>query len=168
LLKQILPPGLQFSEHIACDGIHFFEAVRARGLEGIIAKRADSPYQEGTRGSNWLKIKTQREQLAVICGFNKTQRAPRRIGSLLLGAYEKEKLVYIGHVGTGFSDAELKKLHAMLTALQQDACPFDKRPKPNAPPIWVTPRLVCHVTYQEWTSDGHLRHPVYHGLMNDK
>jgi bifunctional non-homologous end joining protein LigD len=169
LLKAILPstPTLQFSEHIENDGVHFFEAASAQGLEGIIAKRADSSYQEGTRGSDWLKIKTQREQLAVIGGFTKPQGSRIGLGSLLLGAYEGEKLVYIGHVGTGFSDAELRKLYAMLAALAQDTCPFEKKPKTNAPPIWVTPRLVCEVTYQEWTHDDHLRHPVYHGLVND-
>jgi bifunctional non-homologous end joining protein LigD len=170
LLQQILGdnPTLQFSQHIETEGIAFFEAARAQGLEGIVAKRADSPYREGMRTTTWLKIKTEQRQEAVIAGFTEPKGARTALGSLILGVYQNDQLVYVGHVGTGFDEAELVKLQSRLTPLLQKTCPFVKRPPTNSPPHWVRPELVCEVSFHEWTPDGNMRQPVYHGLRNDK
>jgi bifunctional non-homologous end joining protein LigD len=168
LLKEILPLAsvLRYSEHFEKEGVLFFEAARAQRCEGIVAKRADSPYQEGKRPATWLKIKAHRLERAVIGGFTRPKGSRVGLGSLLLGQYDADKLHYVGHVGTGFDDAELKKLHAMLTVLAQPDCPFDHQPATNAPATWTAPRLMCDVSFQEKTPDGHLRHPVYQGLVS--
>ncbi len=170
LLKQVLPssPSLRLSEYIEKDGSAFFAAAEAQGLEGIIAKRADSPYHEGSRSAQWLKIKISQRQEAVIGGFTEPRGSRKGLGSLVLGVYEGEKLVYCGHVGTGFDEPELLKLHKLLTPQVQKACPFAQRPATNSPAHWVRPELVCEVSFQEWTPDGSMRAPVYHGLRNDK
>ena len=111
----------------------FFEAARARGLEGIIAKNADSPYREGRRGPDWLKIKTGHRQEAVIGGFTEPRGQRKDIGALVLGVYEGNALRYIGHAGGGLDTEGLSDLRARLDPLVRRACPFQDRPRTNAP-----------------------------------
>jgi bifunctional non-homologous end joining protein LigD len=170
LLEKLLAdqPDVLLSEHVERQGVAFFEAAVARGLEGIIAKHAGSPYREGVRGPEWLKIKSRQRQEAVIGGFTEPRGSRNDLGALLLGVYEGDDLVYIGHTGGGFDTAALADMRARLEPLIQRACPFRARPKTNAPPHWVVPQLVCEVTFQEWTQDAKMRQPIFLGLREDK
>jgi bifunctional non-homologous end joining protein LigD len=161
-------PNVKVSEHIEERGTDYFHAARKLGIEGIIAKDVNSPYLEGVRSHAWLKIKTQQGQEAIIAGFTQPRGSRRYFGALILGIYEGNALVYIGHTGSGFNRQSLADLHAKLQALVQEGCPFAKRPKTNMPVTWVEPKLVCNVKFQEWTSDGILRQPIFLGLRDDK
>ncbi len=170
LLEQILPvlPHVQRSDHIPERGSDFFSLASQQGLEGIIAKDGASTYVGGRRSLSWLKIKTRLRQEAVIGGFTRPGGGRKNFGALLLGVYDRGQLNYIGHTGTGFSEKTLAQIHARLEPLIQTACPFRKRPAANAPVRWVRPELVCEVSFQEWTDDGIMRHPVFLGIRDDK
>jgi bifunctional non-homologous end joining protein LigD len=155
------------------DGDALYEAARQNGLEGIIAKRASSTYKEGRRTRDWLKVKTENNEEFVVAGY--TRGAGRRagtFGALVLGTYDGDTLRYVGNVGTGFDDAEIAKLLRLLEPLHRDTSPFPEPPK--MPRVrkgdvqWVEPKLVAQVRFSEWTHDGHLRHPAYLGLREDK
>jgi bifunctional non-homologous end joining protein LigD len=161
-------PNVKMSESIETRGIDFFRSAIEHGLEGIIAKDPESPYREGRRSGEWLKIKTHNRQEAVIGGFTAPRGSRKDLGALVLGVYDGPDLVYIGHTGGGFDEAELARLRGILDPLIQEKCPFRERPKVNSPVKWVTPKLVCEVRFQEWTSDGRMRQPVYLGLREDK
>jgi bifunctional non-homologous end joining protein LigD len=161
-------PNVRFSEHVETHGKAFFDSAGKHGLEGILAKNADSPYREGIRGRDWLKIKTHRRQEAVIGGYTEPRGSRKSLGALVLGVYEGDELVYVGHTGTGFDTRTLADVHARLTPLEQPTSPFTRRPKTNAPVHWVKPALVCEVRFQEWSDDGLMRMPVFLGLREDK
>ncbi len=161
-------PGVFVSEHVEGRGVAFFEAARQQGLEGVVAKDGDSPYREGVRGAEWLKVKTHGRQEAVIGGFTEPRGSRKGLGALLLGVYDGKKLVYIGHTGGGLTAAGLGDLRARLDPLVRKKCPFATTPKPNAPVHWVKPSLVCEVSFQEWTDEGILRQPIFQGLREDK
>jgi bifunctional non-homologous end joining protein LigD len=161
-------PGIRLSEHVAERGLAFYEAVAREGLEGMIAKKADSPYQEGVRSVNWLKIKARKQQEAVIGGFTEPRGSRHGLGALVLGIFNGKELVYCGHTGGGFNAKTLTDMRARLDRLVQKDCPFHKKPKTNAPVHWVKPTLVCEVAFQEWTSDGIMRMPIFLGLREDK
>jgi len=155
------------------DGDALFEVARAQHLEGIVAKRVASTYKSGRRTRDWLKLKTENTDEFVVAGY--TAGAGRRastFGALVLGVHEGGGLRYVGNVGTGFDDAEIRKLLKLMKPLRRDAPPFAEVPK--MPRVrkgdvqWVEPRLVAQVRYGEWTHDGHLRHPAYLGLRDDK
>jgi bifunctional non-homologous end joining protein LigD len=155
------------------DGEALFAAAKERKLEGIMAKRLDSRYAVGRRTRDWLKVKTHGRQEFVICGFTKgTGRRASSFGSLVLGYYRGDELVYAGNVGTGFSAKEIDKLLDRLRPLKRLAAPFREIPKMpkvrRSDVIWVEPKLVCEVEFAEWTHDGHLRAPSYQGLREDK
>ena len=161
-----------WSEDFA-DGRALLRAAGEQGLEGVVAKRVESRYLPGRRTREWLKVKVQREQEFVVAGYTRgAGRRARTFGSLVLGVYEGEELRYVGNVGTGFDDAEIRKLLGLLEPLHRDDAPFREIPK--LPRIrrsdvqWVEPRLVAEVRFGEWTHDGHLRHPAYLGLRDDK
>jgi bifunctional non-homologous end joining protein LigD len=160
-------PNVRMGEHIERDGIAFFKAVAAQGLEGVIAKKANSSYEEGRRSAAWLKFKVQRRQEAVIGGFTKPRGSRQKFGALVLGAYQGDDLVYIGHTGGGFTDRRLEEVYSRLEPLIQTKCPFKDTPKTNAPVRWIKPELVCEVTFQEWSEDGHMRFPIFAGLRDD-
>jgi bifunctional non-homologous end joining protein LigD len=168
-LDEIFVPGGPFvrSTGVPEDGTALFEAAKAQGLEGLIAKRADSPYRPGKRSKDWRKLKVRKEADAVIGGWLVGQggRADR-LGALLIGAYDQGELRYIGRVGTGFDDAELDRLGDLLAERSIDRSPFTT--VPNREGRWVRPDLVCVVEYGELTTDCKLRHPAYKGLRNDK
>ncbi len=169
LLRQILPnlPCLAFSDHIEKQGVSFFELASQKGLEGIVAKDGSSPYLEGRRNLYWLKIKTRLKHEAVIGGFTAPRGGRKLFGALLLGVYEGNNLVYIGHAGSGFDEKDLAEVRSKLDPLVQRACPFKKRPAANAPVTWVQPKLVCEVSFQESTADGFMRAPVFMGLREE-
>jgi bifunctional non-homologous end joining protein LigD len=144
----------------------FREACR-KGLEGVIAKRADSPYT-GQRSRDWLKLKCHAEQELVVGGFTAPKGSRTDFGALLVGYNEDGALRYAGKVGTGFGHETLRELGARLRELEQDESPFSPF-KPIPPGThWVRPELVAQIAFSEWTRDGRLRHPRFLGLRDDK
>jgi bifunctional non-homologous end joining protein LigD len=142
------------------------EACR-KGLEGVIAKRADSSYV-GSRSRDWLKLKCHAEQELVIGGFTAPKGSRVEFGALLVGYYDDGVLRYAGKVGTGFGQETLRTLGALMRELEHDESPFEPF-KPIPPGTrWVRPELVGQVAFSEWTRDGRLRHPRYLGLREDK
>lgn len=170
ILKRIIPKMsvLQYGDHIEAQGISFFELARGRRLEGIMAKKADSPYQQGMRNLNWRKIKTHMRQEAVIAGFTNPRGSRTHFGSLILGVHVTGKFKYIGHTGGGFSDEQLETVYSKMKPLIQKECPFDQIPETNAPATWIKPILVCEIEFSEWTEEGLMRQPIFLGLRIDK
>jgi bifunctional non-homologous end joining protein LigD len=158
------------------------EALRHE-REGVIAKRADAPYEPGQRSGAWLKIRRQAEQECVIGGYTPPEGARRHFGAILVGLYAGDDLVFASKVGTGFNEADLRSLFRKFQPLRTSVCPFvnlRRRPGNTRPPsraltpaamrscVWLKPRLVCQVRFLEWTRDGNLRQPVFLGLRDDK
>jgi DNA ligase D-like protein (predicted ligase) len=157
---------VRYTPHRNERGEELFEQACAKGWEGLIAKRADSPYRHG-RSGDWLKLKCSFEQELVIGGFTPPQGSRKRFGALLVGYYEDGELRYAGKVGTGFSERTLAELGDKLEALEISNCPFARDGLPRQA-RWVEPRLVAQIAFGEWTRDGKLRHPRYLGLREDK
>ncbi len=161
-------PLLRMSPQVARDGRELYRQAIADGWEGLIAKRAESRYFSGKRSTDWTKLKLIRAQEFVVGGWTAPRGARSHFGALLLGVYEGRKLVYVGHVGSGFNEKELTKLMALLRPLRVDESPFDvPPPATNDTPHWVRPALVAEVKFTEWTDDNRLRHPTYLGLRDD-
>jgi len=169
LLEKLLPKGdvIRYCDHIEEKGKEFFTLVQKQGLEGMIAKRADSVYKEGARSADWLKVKNVIMEEAVIAGYTEPRGERKYFGALVLGLYNKGRFVYIGHTGTGFNDSLLKDLFSKLQRLKTTKSPFDAEVSVNAPVTWVKPELVCNLKYSEITKDGRRRHPVFMGLRID-
>ena len=167
LLKDVVKFGgpLRFSTHRVGDGEAYFKHACERGWEGLVAKRADSPYKS-TRSRDWLKIKCGHEQELVIGGWTDPKGSRTWFGALLLGYWEKDRLRFAGKVGTGFNGATLERVGKELQRLEQPDPPFAERRLPRA--HWVKPELVAEIAFTEWTRDGKLRHPRYLGLRDDK
>jgi DNA ligase D-like protein (predicted ligase) len=160
---------LRFTEHRVGDGVEFYTEACRQGWEGLIAKRADAPYQAG-RTKDWLKFKCENNQELVIGGFTDPQGTRTGLGALLLGYYDSDgQLVYAGKVGTGFNQQTLHRLHQELSAMVQDRSPFERGDLPRERGVhWTRPRLVAQIGFSEWTTDGRLRHPRFQGLRRDK
>jgi bifunctional non-homologous end joining protein LigD len=156
-------------------GEELLAVMRAKGMEGLIAKRLGSPYEIGRRSRNWLKLKVRQGQEVVVGGWlpGEGSRASH-FGALLVGYHDASvrgrPLRYAGRVGTGFKEAELQRLLALLRDLTIDECPFDPEPPRAVTRIahWVRPEIVAQVEFGEWTQDGILRHPAYLGQRYDK
>ncbi|MBB5960452.1 bifunctional non-homologous end joining protein LigD [Saccharothrix tamanrassetensis] len=141
------------------------------GLEGIVSKRTDSRYEPGRRSPSWIKTPLRHTQEAVVGGWKPGQgRRSDTIGSLLLGAHDDTGLVYIGHVGTGFSHTTLTDLRHRLQGLRRTTSPFSSQiPREHARDAhWVDPVLVGDIEFRQWTTDGRLRHPSWRGLRPDR
>ncbi len=169
ILKSIIPSAgsIRYSDHVLSDGISFFNAARKKGLEGIVAKRADSRYQPGSRNGDWLKIKNRLTQDCVIAGFTKPRGSRGYLGSLVLGTYEKGVLTYAGHSGGSFGSSTIKNLYEKLLPLSVKKCPFKAIPPGTAQASWVKPVMVCEVEFTQWTKEGILRHPVFLRVRDD-
>jgi bifunctional non-homologous end joining protein LigD len=156
------------------DGEALEQAALEQGLEGVMAKRADSRYEPGRRSRNWLKVKPGKQrQEFLIAGYTKGKgRRERRLGSLVLAVKRGGELHYVGNCGTGFTDDEIDGLLRQLKPLERGTPPFKGVPKmprvKKGDVVWVEPKLVCEVEFMEWTHDGHLRAPSYQGLRDDK
>ena len=159
---------LVYTEHRDRDGEAFLDEACRRRWEGLIAKRADSPYVS-KRSPDWLKFKCSSEQELVVGGFTDPQRSRVGLGALLLGYYDGDTLAYAGKVGTGFDTTTLLNLRARLGTLEQPASPFNSARVIRERGVhWVRPELVAQIGFSEWTPDGLLRHPRYLGLRDDK
>jgi bifunctional non-homologous end joining protein LigD len=166
LLQSILLPSdvIRYSDHFAGKGKELLDAVKAKGLEGIIAKQAQSRY-ESRRSGNWIKIKVTCQQDFLICGYIEGERD--YFGSLVLGYYHDKKLAYAGNVGTGFTQQSLKAVFEKMEPLITRKAVLSGVPRDVGEVIWVKPELVCTVKFTEWTDDGRLRAPVFLGLRNE-
>jgi len=170
LLKKILPssPKIRFSDHVEKEGGLFYKVSKEKGLEGVVAKHSQSAYEIGKRSRQWLKVKTRLTQEGVIAGFTEPGGGRKSFGALVLGVFEGDALMYIGNVGSGFSEKDLKDIRDQLEPLVQQACPFAVKPETNAAVTWVKPELVCEVTLTNWTEDDVMRQPVFLRLREDK
>ena len=158
---------LRFSEHIEGRGADILKRLCVVGFEGIVSKRKDAPYRSG-REPDWLKIKCTKRQEFVIGGWSPSQHG-RSFGSLLIGYYERGRLVYAGRVGTGFDAARLASLGAELGRLETSESPFETVPSSIARRArWVQPKLVAEIEFAEFTQDGLVRHGAFVGLRGDK
>ncbi len=158
---------VRYGDHVLEHGGEFFDAVSAERLEGIVAKKRDSPYAAG-RSRDWLKIKCQRRQEFVIGGYTAPQGARAHFGALHLGLYEDGRLVYVSKVGTGFDERRLALIAEKLRPLARATSPFEVGTPAGRGHHWVEPTLVCEVRFAEWTADGGIRHPAFLGLRDDK
>ena len=166
--KKLLKKAVRENERIAISrtveekGRAFFEAAKAMDLEGIVAKRKDSPYIMGTRSKDWIKIKNLQDDDFFVCGYiHKTDA----VTSLALGQYEQGSLVYRGHVTMGVRGDGFRRI---LRQKPAEECPFAEVPKGNEEAVWLSPELVCTVSFMERSAAGFLRHPVFKGLRTDK
>jgi len=158
------------SDFIEARGVDYYDAVIGRGLEGIIAKRKASPYKPGTRSRDWVKIKKKASLDCVICGVTAGEgERSDTFGSLVLGAYHEGRLVHVGRVGTGFSEAGRQALIRRLRPLEAP-CPFDEVPEITDAHVafWTRPALVCEVHFLEFSKDRHLRAPSFSRMREDK
>ncbi|HYC28892.1 MAG TPA: DNA ligase D, partial [Chitinophagaceae bacterium] len=182
LLRSIAPEDdsiIKVSNNFDATGKELFELADKMGLEGIIAKKADSIYIPGTRSKEWLKIKTEKRQEAIIGGYTKNEGTNKQFSALLLGLFEEGEFRHIGVVGTGFNNRNQTELLQKLKPFITKECPFAVVPDYNKPSrfrpdppkaevTWVKPHVVVEISYRELTKDGVLRHPSFKGIREDK
>ena len=170
LIPQLLE-GLEYCkycDHIEGMGISLYDKAIGAGIEGVVAKQAQSFYFPGHRTEQWLKVKKEHTVEAFICGYTESSKNPATFGSLILGKYEDAKLVYLGNCGSGFSAEDQRKLLELFLPLKTDSAPFSKVPDLKGRlPQWLQPRLQCEVKYSSLTKKGLLRHPVFKRLRHD-
>jgi bifunctional non-homologous end joining protein LigD len=159
---------VKYSDHVVGKGNEFFKAAINQGLEGIMAKKANSIYQVKERTKEWVKIKVNQRQEVIIAGYTQPRNTRKFFGSLLLGIYDGDELVYVGHTGSGFNTKSLEMIYNKMQPLVVDESPFPRTPKTNMPATWVRPKLVCEIKFTEWTKDRMARHPIFMGLRVDK
>ncbi|HET7549243.1 MAG TPA: non-homologous end-joining DNA ligase, partial [Usitatibacter sp.] len=153
--------------HAEEDGVRLEEAALATGFEGVVGKREDSRYEAGRRTGAWLKVKPRQSGDFVVGGYTRGKGSRAALGALLVGQWERGKLAYASHVGSGFDERTLELLKSRLEPLAAQSCPFATLPELNGPTTWVAPRVVVEVAYQGWTSDEHLRAPVFLRVRDD-
>lgn len=172
--KSLIPEVIEGCENVYyCEdvrgmGISFFRKSIDAGMEGVIAKKADSRYIPGYRTTNWLKIKAEESQEVLICGYTDSD-AGNLFASLILGVNQQDRLVYVGNVGTGFSTKDKKELLKKFKKFKRKTSPFDEKINlKGRTPNWLTPKLIAEVKFTEWTKTGKLRHPSFKALREDK
>ena len=159
---------IRITESIEGDGKKMLELARKQGWEGIIAKRVDSNYRPGERSRSWLKLKVEFRQEFVVGGFTEPRNSRQHLGALLLGYFDRDRFIYVGHTGGGFTSAGLAEMYRRLEPLERKTSPFEEVPRTNERAHWVEPRVVVEVKFSEWTADGKLRQPIYLGTRDDK
>ncbi|MEO6326546.1 MAG: DNA ligase D [Thermoanaerobaculia bacterium] len=168
LVAEANPARLRYSEHVEGSGTSFFREACRLGLEGMVSKRRDGPYEAG-RGRGWVKVKCGNEQEFVVGGFTDPEGSRIGFGALLLGVHDEAgRLLFVGKVGTGFTEKFATSLRKRLDGMATKECPFEPKPRGFSRVQWVRPELVAQVTFSEWTGDGKLRHPSFKGLREDK
>jgi len=159
---------VEYSDHVVGRGHEVLEHACRLGLEGIVSKRLDAPYLS-VRARTWLKIKCKLRQELVVIGYTDPSGSRTGFGSLLVGYYDRGRLVYAGKVGTGFDAKKLRDLHARLRELEREESPLASRLPKRVPNVhWVEPSLVAEIEFTEWTGDGILRHPSFIALREDR
>ena len=167
LAQCLLPmPRVQLV-HSSDDGVALHEAALASGFEGVVGKRKDSRYESGRRSASWLKVKPTRSADFVIGGYTRGKGSRASLGAILVGYWDKGKLLFASHVGSGFDERTVAQLKKRLEPLERDTCPFAEKPDLPNPTTWVEPKIVAEVKFHSWTEDGHLRAPVYTRLRDD-
>jgi DNA ligase D-like protein (predicted ligase)/DNA ligase D-like protein (predicted polymerase) len=168
LLKTHTKAKLLYSDHIEGKGAEFFRSSCSHGLEGIVSKRPNEAYRPGRR-DQWLKTKCFKRQEFVVGGWLPREEDPRDLAALLVGYFERGKLLFAGKVGTGFNTKTRQQLIRSLTAIERDDDPFEETPKEYRQRArWNEPRTVVEVDFAEFTSDGLLRHATFRGIREDK
>jgi len=184
LLARLLPSSgdaIRFSGELGGNPRQLLAEIKRHGLEGIIGKQRDSIYEPGRRSGSWIKIKCVNEQEFVIGGYTPPAGARKYFGALLVGYYERNRLLFAGKVGTGFDTKTLALLYKKLREEKRDSCPFADLPSKQGGEwvqgitpgemrkyTWVNPKFVCQIKFAEWTRDLKLRQPVFLGLREDK
>lgn len=160
-------PAWRAPAHREGDGAALLAATAAQGLEGVVAKRLDSPYEPGRRSGAWIKVKNHGAQDVVIGGFTRGEGGrATSLGALTVGTWDAQRLLYAGRVGSGFTEATLAEVVAALAPLRTPHSPFTGRQPPRGT-TFVEPRLVARLEFREWTASGTLRAPVFKGLRDD-
>lgn len=174
LLKQLLKSyksiskTIRYCDHIDTHGIEFLQKAKDQGLEGIVAKKKDSIYAEGSRSKEWLKIRNIQSTEVVLAGYTEPQGGRTHFGSLVIAAKKGRKWEYRGHVGTGFSAATLKSLKEKMQPFETGESPFPGKVPVNGKVTWLKPKLVADIAYTEITRDNIFRHPVFLRLREEK
>ncbi|MBC7388560.1 MAG: DNA ligase D [Opitutaceae bacterium] len=170
ILKKLIPENsiIRYCDHVVNGGKEFFKWVSEQGLEGMMAKKADSLYYPGKRTTEWRKVRNHNMQEVVIGGFTEPQGGRKHFGSLVLGMYLDGKFIYVGNVGTGFDDKSLKELYSQMIKLKVEKSPFSDKVKDVKKVTFIEPELVCNIKFTEWTEERSLRHPVFMGIRVDK
>ena len=159
---------LRLTDSSEGDGARMLEEARRQGWEGIIAKKTDSRYEPGNRSRSWLKLKIEFRQEFVIGGYTEPRNSREHIGALLLGYFDHDRFIYVGHTGGGFTRQGLAEMYRTLKPLEIKSSPFEETPKTNERAHWVNPKIVVEVKFNEWTSDRRLRQPIFLGVRDDK
>ena len=167
LAQCLMPTPLVQLVHAYEDGVELNAAAMKTGFEGVVGKRMDSRYEAGKRSGSWLKVKPVRSADFVIGGYTRGKGSRAKLGALLVGYWDKSKLRFASHVGSGFDERTLAQLQERLAKLATAKRPFAEEPPLNAPTTWVEPKLVAEVSFQDWTPDGALRAPVFVRLRED-
>lgn len=159
---------LRLTESVEEEGEKMLETARRDGWEGVIAKRVDSRYEPGNRSRSWLKLKIEFRQEFVVGGYTEPRKSREHIGAILLGYFDKDRFIYVGHTGGGFSRNGLQEMYRKLKPLERKTSPFVETPRTNEKAHWVEPKIVVEVKFSEWTADRRLRQPIFLGIRDDK
>ncbi|MDQ3997690.1 MAG: DNA ligase D [Gemmatimonadota bacterium] len=168
LLRNRTTPRLRLAESFPNDGERMVEHARAQGWEGVIAKRMSARYEPGARSRAWLKLKVEWRQEFVVGGWTEPRNSRKHLGALLLGYYDGDRFVYVGHTGGGMDADALRDMAERLAPLERPTSPFAGPVKTNERAHWVDPQVVVEVKFSQWTADGKLRHPIFLGRRDDK
>ena len=159
---------LRVTASVEGDGKKMLEKARRHAWEGIIAKRVDSRYEPGKRSHDWLKLKIEFRQEFVVGGYTEPRNSREHIGALLLGYFDHDRFIYVGHTGGGFTRRGLQEMYRRLKPLERKTSPFQETPATNETGHWVKPEVVVEVKFSEWTADRRLRQPIFLGVRDDK
>lgn len=168
LIVGLADPLIVYNEHHIGNGEKLLKEAQKLGWEGVIAKKSLSHYLGDKRTDSWLKFKFQLTQEAIIIGYSKPEGGREYFGALALAIYEGNTLRYIGNCGSGYNDKSLKSIYEQMQPLVISKKIVEQTVHKEHSFTWIKPILVCEVTYAEWTSDRHLRHPIFKGLREDK
>lgn len=169
LLARLLPRAgpVRLADHVEERGVDLLAAAGGLGLEGVVGKKSDSSYREG-RSPHWVKVRLDRTADLAVVGFTRPEGARAGFGALHVAYRSGDEWVYAGRAGTGFTEKQLKEIHARLRARERPTPPCSGPLPTGRGHAWVEPELVCEVRYKEWTGEGLLRHPVFLRLRQDK